>query len=199
MTLQNIAARMALHLEARKIIRENQLDIYGYGLEILISTVLNGILVLLMGALLGVFMETILMIFPFILLRSNAGGFHAKTHLGCILGFLAVYTACVTLAKALPPELYLLVSLVMLALSATALLLIGAVRHENRPVSDEEYALFYKKARWLTATLTAAGIAGTAIAPHWFIFYTLGVFIAASSLLAAWIKIKTKNLEETNK
>lgn len=53
------------------------------------------------GLAYGVFLKTILMMIPLVLIRSKAGGYHVKTHLGCIVGFNISYQLVLFMIKAI--------------------------------------------------------------------------------------------------
>lgn len=192
MNLHCMAEKMAFFLVRKEIVKEDKAEICGYGLEILFATVINGILVAAASLLLGVFWQSVLMLVPFMLIRANAGGFHAETHKGCMLGFMTIYLACVLLAKHLPPDAAGSIGLAGLLAAAAIILAVGPLPHKNRPVSARELAAYQVKARLLACGLLVTGLAGVYFAPAWFLYFSLGLDIAAGSLLAGCIK---NNLE----
>ena len=70
-----------------------------YGLQLLIGELPKTFIFILISILLGVFKEfliTIIVIFPY---RAFSGGFHLKTHLGCILGTSMFYCGIAYISK----------------------------------------------------------------------------------------------------
>lgn len=70
-----------------------------YGLQLLIGELPKTFIFILISILLGVFKEfliTIIVIFPY---RAFTGGFHLKTHLGCILGTSMFYCGIAYISK----------------------------------------------------------------------------------------------------
>jgi len=193
-----MAKKIAFFLVRKEIVIEDKAEIYSYGLEILFATVINGILVAAASLLLGVFWQSVLMLVPFMLVRANAGGFHAETHTGCMLGFLTVYLSCVLFAKNLPPGAVGPVALAGLLTGAAIILAVGPLPHKNRPVSNRELAAYRIKARLLALGLLIAGLAGLYFAPAWFLYFVLGLDIAAESLLAGCIKANGKGCEKND-
>lgn len=64
---------------------EERLEIINYGLHIVIGEIPKTFIFIALAAILGILKEffiTILVIFPY---RASSGGFHLKTHMGCIL------------------------------------------------------------------------------------------------------------------
>ena len=190
MNLHCMAEKMAFFLVRKDIVKEDKAEIYSYGLEILFATVTNGILVAAASLLLGVFWQSVLMLVPFMLIRANAGGFHAETHIGCMLGFVTVYLTCVLFAKHLPPGAAGPAALAGLLTGAAVILAVGPLPHKNRPVSNQELVAYRVKARLLALGLLIAGLTGLYFAPAWFLYFALGLDIAAGSLLAGCIKNK---------
>ncbi len=70
-------------------------DVYRYGFEITISSILNIILVLCCGIIMGDVLASVVYLFVFILLRIFTGGYHATSYLRCnivmIVSFLLTY------------------------------------------------------------------------------------------------------------
>ena len=71
------------------------IDVYRYGLEITISSILNIILVLCCGLVIGDILASVVYLFVFIFLRLFTGGYHATNYLRCnivmVVSFLLTY------------------------------------------------------------------------------------------------------------
>lgn len=190
MPLHILAEKIAFFLLKKQVIEQSKFEICFYGLEILIASIVNGVLVFVAAILLNEFWETLFLLIPFMLIRKNAGGYHAKTHIGCSMRFLIVYVVSILTVKALPYYIITEATITVIIVSIAIILPIGAIKHENRPISELEFSYFKKKARQLTVILSTIGFAGIYLNPRWFLFYSLGLFIAAGSLQAAWINKK---------
>src|SRR5690606_22865170 len=70
------------------IINEEDMEVYEYGLTLLIGTISKIIGFIIIGLLTGLLMEILVFIIFFSGLRLQAGGYHAKTVLNCFLGSL---------------------------------------------------------------------------------------------------------------
>jgi len=196
MSLNTIAEKIAFFLVQKQIVEKEQIEIYSFGLEILIATCFNGVLVLLTAIALGVAAQTFFMLIPFMLIRSKAGGFHAKTHMGCITGFMVIYLASIFIIRVLPIETMQIVSIFELFICITIMIGIGSINHENRSVTELEYSNFKKASRTITIILFVLGLLGIYYFPQWFIYYVVGLCMAAGSLLVAWIIRKKKEDEK---
>ena len=73
-----------------KIIDNSSEDIYQYGFEIMISTILTFILAVTCGILLKCVTASLIYFLIFAILRSICGGYHAKTYFQCNMIFICV-------------------------------------------------------------------------------------------------------------
>ena len=83
--LSNIVARYLLR---EKIIEEKNMPVYSYGFEIIISTVIGVVLILLIGVFTSSLFTAAIFYCLFIGLRFFTGGYHADTHFRCKLPLL---------------------------------------------------------------------------------------------------------------
>ncbi len=72
----------------RNIISEDAQDVYTYGVEITISSLIGFILVTTIGIIFKSLMQAIIFYVIFVALRSITGGYHASTYLKCNTIFL---------------------------------------------------------------------------------------------------------------
>ncbi len=97
---------------------------YKYGIEITISSILNIVLVLLIGIITNQFVLSCIFLTEFIIIRSFSGGLHAETYLGCNL-IMCISFIILLLIYRLIIELHftiLLIPLVILSISITLML-----------------------------------------------------------------------------
>ena len=70
---------------------EFERDVYEYCFEVLLSTFLNLLAIIILAVATGLYLETLCFTISFMTLRGTAGGYHAKTHWGCFLILMLVY------------------------------------------------------------------------------------------------------------
>lgn len=81
--LVKIASKITWILHRNNIISEDESEVYQYGLEMILSTILNCMIVLLVGALTHELLAAAMFFIIFALVRSSSGGYHADTYLKC--------------------------------------------------------------------------------------------------------------------
>lgn len=134
--LNTVAKRLTKHLINSGIVSSDLNDIYIYGFEVLISSLLSTLLILIAGAALGRFIETICFLIVFIGLRSFTGGFHANTYWLCTTLTLSIYGAVMLLSIniVIPNIVYWL----LFPVGMIILLLKAPVRNPNKYLTDKE-------------------------------------------------------------
>ena len=74
-------------LADKGVIERSKSEIYIYGFEILISTLLNALIIITIAILTNTFLLSLAFLASFGTLRLYTGGFHASTHLRCFVLF----------------------------------------------------------------------------------------------------------------
>jgi len=89
--IKKLANGMVCFYANNHYISKNDTNSYVYGFEILLSTTINVILVLVIASFMHSFFEAIFYLAAFISIRNSSGGFHAKNHESCILTFTTLF------------------------------------------------------------------------------------------------------------
>lgn len=76
----------------------NEQEIYQYGFEIALSSILNLIIVLTIGIIFNSILSSIIFIFCFYLIRKQTGGYHADSYLKCNIIFGATFTLVILIS-----------------------------------------------------------------------------------------------------
>jgi len=134
--LNKMTTNMARLYYSDKPHDEDDVEIYAYGLERLISTYAQVAFYLVFGLIIGQLLNTIVFLSTYVWLRNSIGGFHAKTHLRCFLSFFAVYLVYLAVIFLVPTELIGVLSLSLTAISFLPILLYAPLDDVNRPASD---------------------------------------------------------------
>ncbi len=83
----------------KHIINSDEVDIYQYGFEIIISTVAGMIISLVVGVIFQLFYISLVYYTIFVTVRQFTGGYHAKTYLECNIVFSIVSFSTIGLTK----------------------------------------------------------------------------------------------------
>ncbi|MDD3306213.1 MAG: accessory gene regulator B family protein [Acetobacterium sp.] len=127
------------------IIAENR-NLYSYGLQQGLLIFLNIATILGIGMVLNMVRESIIFLLIFIPLRSNAGGYHAKTQLRCYLCSVAMITATLVGIKIVPWTGVICLSLTVVA--GTIIFFLAPVEDANKPLGQIEIAVYKKRTRF---------------------------------------------------
>lgn len=144
--LSKAAQKLAYFFAEKKIIQQEEKEIYAYGYEILLSEAINWLITIIIAILTKRIGETVVYMLAFMRLRGALGGFHAKSHWGCILISTVVYVFCLFIVSLTPAELFWILTAAGLVLHMLLVFTIAPVAHPNKPfVSEREYKVFRKK------------------------------------------------------
>ena len=80
-------------------IDDERAEVINYGIQIIIGEIPKVFIMLTVGFVLGIFKETLLAFLFLIPYRGASGGFHAKTHIGCIILTCAIYCGTAVISQ----------------------------------------------------------------------------------------------------
>lgn len=137
----------------RNIISEDVQDVYTYGVEITISSLISFILVTIIGIIFKSLMQAMIFYVIFVTLRSMTGGYHASTYLKCntIFSFISLFTLLFSKASS---EIHLSVGIITLFfLPAVAIFLwLAPVENPNKPI-EEKKRIYWKSTDVIVSVL----------------------------------------------
>lgn len=139
----NITAQIADKLIELDTIKEEDREIYEFGIQHIFITILNVATVMAIGALLNSFKESIIFFAAFIPLRIFAGGFHLKTPLRCYV-FSSAASAAVILAVRFV-NLPILIYGCLYAAASAVILIFSLVEDANKPLDDVEKIVYKRR------------------------------------------------------
>lgn len=130
--LERLSDRIANSLVLQGIISKEDVDVYSYGLALLISFLFNSIVMLIVGILSHRLIETLLFLAVFVLLRSFTGGYHADTFQKCTVITFSTYGSVILLStlNVITP-VYLFAVIVGLFI----IVWVAPVEHPNKEIS----------------------------------------------------------------
>lgn len=130
------------HIISEECIKEEELDIYRFGLECLILKLIHYVSYIIIAIVLHSLPSLLISSCVMIPLRSKAGGYHAKTRVGCYIFSCSMITALCLLNKMVLP---ISIQIVILVIGNIILLFWAPVENENRPLEQVEINVFRKQ------------------------------------------------------
>ena len=192
--IAGLSKRMASFLVRNQVIKIEDEEVYEYGLQLLLSTVFNGIIALILAIISGTVLQCICYLAVFVLLRKSAGGFHAKSHFGCCCILAAVLSLFIMFIKFVPSEAYGISAAIAVVFSVVIILMFAPIEHENKPISDKDKSRLRKTSVIYTVLFTLlVFMLFIAKLKMIMICVALGMFTASSSMLVAVIEKKIKS------
>ncbi len=141
--IHKLASKLTKFTCSNKKISSGVIEVYTYGFEIAISSVLNFVLVLSCGIVIGDILASIIYLFVFIFLRLFTGGYHATTYLRCnitmIVSFLLTYALYRTLIW-LNADIRILEAIMLV--NAVPIILFAPVKNPHKELTPDEVKKF---------------------------------------------------------
>ena len=136
--LASQAKRISSFCISNGIIVEQDREKYDYCYEIMLSTLLNFAAVLLIGLCTGFLAQTVCFMLVFAVLKSNAGGYHAESHLICFAETVGTFLLYRLLAAVIPAGILPYVSIVLIAFAIVTVFILAPVGTGNKPIGRRQ-------------------------------------------------------------
>lgn len=85
--IEKLSKKLSVCFVKNNIIDKECQEVYAYGSELLVSTMISVLIILVLGSILHCFWHTVCILVPFCDIRAYAGGIHANTYSKCIFSF----------------------------------------------------------------------------------------------------------------
>ena len=136
--LLRVSRQIAFLWSRDGIIPEGSEEAYVYGIQLLLSTVINVVCIAMISWLMGNAFAWIPFMIGFVPLRMTAGGYHAKTPLRCGITFCGTYTIILVLLYFVPIRVQIPIILINSLVTLTLVFLFAPVPAGNKPLTEEE-------------------------------------------------------------
>lgn len=189
--MDKLVKGILLKMQMEKFVDKEDVEIYQFGLECMLLKLVHIVSYLLIGICMGELLSLLVSGSILIPLRRKAGGYHAKTRMGCyIFSCCVVFLLCLLNKVTMAP----VAEIVGMVAADLLIILFAPVENENRTLEHDEKVLFRRQAIGL---LILANIVISAIllihkylsAAHWL---ETGVMFTGA-LLALGIKKERQN------
>lgn len=142
---------------------EYPIEVYVYGIELIISSLIGELIVFCLGLLLGKLIETIIFILLIKYIRIYSGGFHAKTYIVCNMVFISSYLLSVLISHCLcnvPERIIIMLMLVTTLVTVLAMLTLAPIENVNKPIPVERRSILKLKAVAVVSVVGFAFVVG---------------------------------------
>lgn len=158
--LHKLSETIAFFLLNKQCFKKEELDVYVYGVELVLSSAIGILLILALSLVFSMFWEGLLFLLAFTALRSYTGGYHCYTYLKCNILYIGTFLISVLFYRWLAPYAPAMWSVTVpsLLLSGCIIIKCAPVEHKNKPLSAAQKKSCRKK-----AIAVYAGAAVTAV------------------------------------
>lgn len=132
-----LARKITLFFIRKGKIKEEDLDVYEYCFEMLLSTTFN-MVILIIGALITKrYYETLIFSIAFIIIRRCIGGYHSKTHFGC-LSLLIIMFISMNFLLMINHQILNIISMILSLICLVFISIFAPVSHPNNPIDSSK-------------------------------------------------------------
>ncbi|MFZ7121141.1 MAG: accessory gene regulator ArgB-like protein [Eubacteriaceae bacterium] len=198
----SVSRKIAQYIYNKNDEKKTSIEVYRYGVEVLLSILLNTVLILSLGWILNIFIEIAIFMLAFGLLRVLAGGYHAKTHLSCFLIYISTAVPTILLIRYFQMPLFQQLLFIEL-LSLVSLFLVykfAPVDSKNRPMSHKEIFVYRTRSRGFITFFSISLVFACLFFPSIIYYVTISagaVFIESITLLPKFNKKEDVKNEKT--
>ena len=180
-----LSKKLTDFLCAKKYIESEKREIWVYGYELIISSLIAVLLVFLVGALIGQAVQAVLFLIAFSLTRKYSGGYHAESYLKCMLLFVFVFLLNAALTVLIMPIYNLGILAGLALLHIFAVLDMAPIENKNKPMSDGEKRVNRVKSIVISSLFISASFIIYFLRADLSLFLSLTLFLTAMLMFAA--------------
>ncbi len=145
-----IANTLTKYISSNIEIDDDMMDVYKYGIEITISSMLNVILIIISSIILSDIICGIIFLTVFIFLRSFCGGYHAGTYLKCNLVFVLTFLLTFSINKMITNffdyKNIIILMIIVDLLSFIPIAVFSPVQNKNKAITANQTKICHLKA-----------------------------------------------------
>lgn len=149
--LTKLSSKIGNNLIHSNVIKKEDAEIYIYGINQILVSVLNVSSALIIGLFFNVFLEITVFMMAYIPLRSFAGGYHAKTPLRCYI-FSVIMLIVVSMGMEYLPMTTDWVNYTVFIVSLVIVLMLSPVEDKNKPLDEIEHKTYKNRTVIITAS-----------------------------------------------
>ena len=200
--IASVSRKIAQYIYNKNDEKKTSIEVYRYGVEVLLSISINTLLILILGWILNIFIEIAIFMLAFGLLRVLAGGYHAKTHLSCFLIYISTAVPTILFIRYFQMPLFqqLLFIELLCLVSLFLVYKFAPVDSKNRPMSHKEIFVYRTRSRGFITIFSISVVFACLFFPSIIYYVTISagaVFIESITLLPKFNKKEDVKNEKT--
>ncbi len=172
-----------------KLDKTESQEICASGIEITLSTIVNYVLLLVIGLAFKNIISAVIFGIIFTTIRHNAGGYHCTTYLRCNLTFCVIFISVLMLGEILLNLVNINILILILLWCGLGVWYLGPVENKYKPVTEEQLQQCHKIAKGIY-------IADTVISIFFYFWKPYYGIITALSLLSAVVLLPIGTIAE---
>lgn len=133
--ITELSSQVVATLLNNKIISYEQKDIYQYGFEILISSLVTFFIVFICGCIFNCIIPSLIYFVLFVILRSICGGYHASNYFNCNMVFLFVTIGVIVSYKYIQVEDFSELHYLICILSFICMIMYSPIENDCKPLT----------------------------------------------------------------
>lgn len=143
--ISSMAEKLTNHFVANGQIKNEDRELYYYGLRQGFLMIVNIVTMIIIGLLFKMTWQTILFLIAYIPLRTYGGGYHARTEFRCYLFSVGLIIIALLGIKFIPTTSFIIFSLV--GVGGILIWCLAPVEDANKPLDRIETRVYRKRAR----------------------------------------------------
>ena len=181
--MEHISQKVVAYFLRNNVITEDEQDIYQYGTELVLSSILGIMLVLLAGIILHQVWYAVVYLICMIGIRLYSGGFHADTYVVCNLTFVGAFLLVYGVTVWLPLTMWLWGTIIFCIVALIIAFCLSPVEHPNKPFTKKKGRKYRKISLTMMVLLSISAVILTTY------HISIGVCIAATLLVISMLMI----------
>ena len=149
--MENISEKLVGYMLRNKVISEDDKEIYAFGLTQMIRALSTIITTIFIGFCFGKIIESIVFVVFTALIRTNSGGYHSDSPVGCY--FISVISIIITLYLVGKQVFNVRLMVVLLAVSFVVFIKYAPIGHVNKMLDKMEESTYKRRLLWILLTI----------------------------------------------
>lgn len=176
-----LAESIAQKLHDNNSISSEQYEICRFGVQQGLTIILNAITIIAIGAVMGELIQALLFMALYAPLRSNAGGYHARTSTLCYIYSILLMIAILLAMKYLAIPYF--ICIITFIISCVIVLILSPVEDANKPLDNTEQKVYKKRTFEITAVEILIFISTSILNVKWITLCIIWVFLTMGVIL----------------